>query len=243
MKKVVLGIAMLGMFTGSAAAQWEDVFNLGAVGRDWLADDGGVQFVQEAGENERPGDPMSPAVKQMADDDYYTAGTYPDPIGTVPEENVIERAFAGTDNRITIHFNLPENLDPSDVFRYSFNANNLHNGQADSRYGVIVDANGTVVIPEVIYAENPASGLSVNTVTQSMEFTAADVGFVGGAGGDNQITLTGVNYSAEGGGNWMGMNYHHLEVMPVPEPGAMSMMLCGLFWAIPLVCWNNKRRS
>ena len=243
MKKVIFGIAMLSMFAGTAAAQWENVFELGAPGRGWPQDQGGTLFVQEAGENERPGDPMSPAVNQMADDDYYTAGTYPDPIGTVAEEGVSERAFAGTDNRLTFHFNLPSDLDPGDMFRYSFAANNLHTGQGNSRYGAEVTANGTVIIPEVIYAEDPASGLSVGTVTTSMVFSAADVGFVGGPGADNEITLTGINYNDDGGGNWMGMDYHHLEIMPVPEPGAMSMMLCGLFWAIPLVCWGNKKKS
>ncbi len=31
------------------------------------------------------------------------------------------------------------------------------------------------------------------------------------------------------------MDYHHLEIMPVPEPGSLGMMLAGLFWAVPII--------
>jgi hypothetical protein len=42
-------------------------------------------------------------------------------------------------------------------------------------------------------------------------FTLADVNAEVGAGYDNIITLKGVNYNAEGGGNWMGIDYVQLS--------------------------------
>ena len=243
---VLLGAAVVCMFAGDVVAQWETVWELGAPGRGWPQDQGGVIYVQEAGVNDPPGDPMSPAVNQQADDDYYVAGTYPDPIGTVPDELVSERAFAGIDNNLRFHFNL-DTLDPplhpDDMFRVSFEANNLHEDpelNSDPRYGIEVYVNGTLVHPEQII--RPAE---LNTVFTTAEFTAGDVGLSGAAGADNIVLLTGntnngANYNAEGGGNWMGLDYQHLERMPVPEPGSLSMLLCGIFWMIPLVCWEKK---
>ncbi len=127
---VLLGAAIVCMFAGDVVAQWETVWQLGAPGRGWPQDQGGVIYVQEAAQNPPPGDPMSPAVNQQADDDYYVAGTYPAPIGTVPDELVAERAFAGIDNDLRFHFNLPSNLNPDDKFRFSFEANNLHEDAA-----------------------------------------------------------------------------------------------------------------
>jgi hypothetical protein len=185
---------------------------------------------------------MSPAVDAQADDDYYVAGTYPDPIGTVADELVSERAFAGTDNDLRMHFNLPDTLTPEDKFRFSFAATNLDEDAAntDPRYGIEVAVNGTQVMSELVI--RPAE---LNTVFTTDEFTAAEVGMIGGAGADNIVALTGINHSAEGGGNWMGLDYHHLEWQPVPEPGSFAMMLSGLIWFVPFMCYeraNGKKR-
>lgn len=237
---VLLGAAVVCMFTGDVVAQWETVWELGAPGRGWPQDQGGVIYVQEAGENEPPGDPMSPAVNQEADDDYYVAGTYPDPIGTVPDELVSERAFAGIDNALRFHFNL-DTLDPpfnmDDKFRVSFEANNLDGNGEEPRYGIEVWANGTLVMPELIIGN-----AELSTVFTTAEFTAADVGLSGAAGADNIVLLQGINHNGDAptGGNWMGIDYQHLERMPVPEPGSLSMLLCGIFWMVPLVCWEKK---
>ena len=45
-------------------------------------------------------------------------------------------------------------------------------------------------------------------------FTLADVNAEVGSGYDNIITLKGVNYNAEGGGNWMGVDYVQLSTAP-----------------------------
>ena len=95
-----------------------------SVGMDdngWPAGDGGganTSFMQEAGVNDLPGNPASPEVAQQADDDYYWAGVYSTviagngdytPVGLVEvNEEAAERAFAGIDNDLRYHFNLPE---------------------------------------------------------------------------------------------------------------------------------------
>lgn len=244
-------LGMVLLVSGLASAQWQTVWQAGAAGRGWPIDGVGggpdVDFVQEAGTNPPPGDPNSPAVNQQADDDYYFAGVYPNPpvgVGAVANDEIaFERAFSGIDNDLRIHFNLPATLDPRDNFRFSFEANNLHEDAAvnpDPRYGIEVSVNGTLVMPEMIITPS-----ELNTVFTTAEFTAADAGMIGGPGVDNVLSLTGINYNAEGGGNWMGMDYHHLEMNPIPEPGSLAMMLSGLIWFVPFVCYergNGKRR-
>ena len=229
-----------------ATAQWQTVWQAGAPGRGWPIDGVGggpdVDFVQEAGTNPPPGDPNSPAVDQQADDDYYFEGTYPDPIGVVAQDEIaFERAFAGTDNDLRVHFNLPDSLNAGDKFRFSFEANNLHEDAAvnpDPRYGIEVYFNDVLVGPEIVI--RPAE---LNTIFTTAEFTAADVGAIAGAGGDNIVALRGISYNDDGGDAWMGMDYHHLEVMPVPEPGSLGMMMAGLFWTIPIMlCERGKRK-
>ena len=86
-----------------------------------VASGGGLNaaFVQEAGTNDLPGVPNSPAVDVQADDDYYLAGVYNTavdggaytPVGDVlANEEAAERAFPGTDNTLRYHSNLPNFL-------------------------------------------------------------------------------------------------------------------------------------
>lgn len=249
---ILFGFAIFGMFVGNAAAQWETVWELGS-GTGWVVDGVGsgvdVDFVQELETNDPPGNPDNlggSGAERDIDDDYYFAGTYPDPINTVDDELAVERAFAGADNALRMHFNMPGDLDANSLLRFTVRPNNLHGGQGNSRYGVQVDINGNVVLPEVVVYEEataPEGGHIVGQYIVSTEFSAGDAGLVGGAGADNVLTLTGINYNDDGGGNWMGMDHHLLEIMPVPEPGGLSMMICGLFWAIPLVCWDQKRNK
>ena len=56
-------------------------------------------------------------------------------------------------------------------------------------------------------------------------FTLADVNAEVGSGYDNIITLKGVNYNAEGGGNWMGIDYVQLSEAAEPvAPPALSIV-------------------
>ena len=243
---VLLGACLVCMFAGDVMAQWEDVFVLGDPGRGWPLDGVGggpdVDFIQEIAVNPPPGNPANTGGEggdRDVDDDYYFAGTYPDAptgVGAVAtDETAMERAFAGEDLDLRIHFNLPSDLHPDDKFRITTNPINLHDDGGDTRYGVEFLFNGSLVKPEVVV--RPAD---LNTLIVSAEFTAGDVGAIGGAGIDNIINIHGVSHNDDGGGNWMGMDYHRLERNPVPEPGSLSMLLCGIFWMIPLVCWEKK---
>jgi len=187
----------------------------------WPAGDGGgpnTTFVQEAGSNELPGNPANGEGAREGDDDYYWAGDYSmviagngdyTPVGKVmANEESAERAFAGTDNDLRYHFNLPDTLKSTDKLTVSYDALNLHTGDpADPRYGIEVYFNNVEVQSEIVIRE---AELGQTFTTEP--FTLADVNAEVGSGYDNIITLKGVNYNAEGGGNWMGIDYVELNV-------------------------------
>lgn len=198
-----------------------------SVGKDdngWPVGNGGganATFVQEAGVNELPGNPASPEINQQADDDYYFAGEYTktidsngfyDPVGSVlVNEEAAERAFAGSDNDLRYHFNLPASLKPTDQLLVTFDANNLDTNGSDPQYGIEIYFNGELIQPEIIiYTEN------LDTDYTTAPFTLASVGAQVGPGFDNIVTLRGINHNAEGGGNWMGIDYVQLDPMPQP---------------------------
>lgn len=202
-------------------------------------------FVQEAGVNPLPGDPLSPVVNQMGDDDYYFAGTYTtvldgsgySAVGTVAANEIgAERAFAGVDNSLRYHFNLGTSVLGSDQLSVTFDANNLHTGQADSRYGVEVWFNGVQVGSEVVI--RPAD-LDFDYTTPA--FTLSDVNAQVGPGFDNYVELRGVNYNADGGGNWMGVDYVQLNSDPIPEPSTGLLAVIGFMSLIPVI--YRRRRS
>ena len=109
------------------------MWELGAPGRGWPLDDVGggpdVDFIQERDTNPPPGNPANTGgsgASRDVDDYYYFAGTYPAAptgVGTVATDEIaMERAFAGTDNDLRIHFNLVKlvpALHPDDTFRFS----------------------------------------------------------------------------------------------------------------------------
>lgn len=195
--------------------------------------DGGgpnTTFVQETGTNPLPGNPASPEVDQQADDDYYFAGSYTAviasvialygdyaPVGDVPvNEEAAERAFAGTDNDLRYHFNLPASLNPDDLVSVTFDALNLDTtGGPDPRYGIEVYFNGVLIQPEIII--RPAQTDKPYTTPQ---FSLASVNAQVGPGFDNIVALKGINYGGDGGGQWMGIDYVQLNPPgpPIPAP-------------------------
>lgn len=223
----------LTIFTASTvASQAALVWQVGLDDNGWPVGDGGgpnATFVQEAGVNPLPGVPNSPEVDAQADDDYYFAGIYSTqvdggaayaPVGIVAaNEEAAERAFAGTDNSLRYHFNLPASLGATDLLSVTFDALNLDGNGADPRYGVEVYFNGTQVMSEQII--NTAL-LDVDFTTPT--FTLASVNAQIGAGFDNYVELRGVNYSADGGGAWMGIDYVQLDATPIPEPTAPLLL-------------------
>src|SRR5204863_6707743 len=114
-----------------------------------------------------PGSPASPETDKLADNDYYFAGSYTTtipsvvtmygdytPVGTVAvNEEAAERAFAGDDNDLRYHFNLPNTMKPSDRLAVSFDTLSLDDPSAvntDPRYGVEVYFNGVLVQPQIV---------------------------------------------------------------------------------------------
>lgn len=198
-----------------------------SVGQDdngWPVGDGGganASFVQEAGTNDLPGNPANPEVDGQADDDYYFAGEYTKviasngdytPVGSVLiNEEAAERAFAGADNNKRYHFNLPSTLKPTDQLVISFDASNLDTSASDPQYGVEVYFNNVLLLPETLIRNDQ---LDVDFTTAP--FTLASVNAEVGPGYDNIITLKGINHSADGGGQWMGIDYVQLDPLPTP---------------------------
>jgi hypothetical protein len=186
----------------------------------WPAGTGGgpgTTFVQENGTNSPlPGSPTSPATDQAADNDYYFAGTYTTtiasvtnvygdytPIGTVAaNEAVAERAFAVDDTDLRYHFNLPGTLRPFDLLSVSFAPLNLDDTAEDRRFGVEVYINGVLVGPQILVRQVDI-GKDYTTAQVRLDAVNAQVG----PGFDNIVTMKGYNYNAEGGGNWMGIDY------------------------------------
>ncbi|HRI16269.1 MAG TPA: hypothetical protein PLX89_25020, partial [Verrucomicrobiota bacterium] len=199
-----------------------------AVGKDdggWPAGDGGGEnttFVQENGViNPLPGVPNSPETNGQGDNDYYFGGSYTTiiagngeytPVGTVSvNEESAERAFAGADNELRYHFNLPNSLRPNELMAVSFEPLNLDDSAADPHYGVEVYVNGVRVQPEVVVRT-----AQLNKPITTPQFSLAGVNAQVGPGFDNIVTLKGINHNAEGGGNWMGFDY--VKLVPIAQP-------------------------
>jgi hypothetical protein len=201
-----------------------------------------TSFVQENGSiNPLPGRADNPEVNQQSDNDYYFAGEYTStipsvvalygeysPLGVVlANEEGAERAFAAADNDLRYHFNLPTTVQPNDLLAVSFDALSLHtDGQADPRYGVEVYFNGVRVMEQVVI--RPAQ---LNVTYTTPQFTVASVNGQTGPGFDNIVSLKGINYNADGGGNWMGIDYVALNPVPLKFlPPTLSGGMINLNW-------------
>ena len=212
--------------SGSVKAQLVELWTLGADNNAYS------DFQQEDKlTNEGPGS------ADVLDDDYYLAGTYPEPIGElladepttdprgdsnsgltppiVGMERAVWQAYTNSccdDNNLRIHFNLPDDLRPDD--RFVFVTEPLYlgrgSGLVDSRYGLAVNFNGHEIIPRTTI-----TSADERVPISSPAFTAADVAASGGAGGDNVIELIGIPDSNQtGGGYWMIFDFHRLLIEP-----------------------------
>lgn len=189
-----------------------------------------TSFVQENGEvNPLPGIPNSPEVDRQADNDYYFAGSYTTviagngtytPVGDVrANEEAAERAFAGNDTELRYHFNLPTTLGPNSQLSVSFDALSLQGDAPDPRWGVQVYFNNVLVAPERVIRNE-----DLNKTFSTEPFTLSKVNAQVGPGYDNIVTLKGISYNADGGGNWMGFDYIQLNpVVPPPFPWSVGM--------------------
>ena len=228
----------------SIASQAALVWASGAPLRGWPVDGIGggpnVDFLQENGTiNALPGSSTSGTTSGSSDNDYYFAGSYAAtlpgnlgvygayaPIGTVAtDETGAERAYAGGDLDLRYHFNLAGSFGANDMAVISFEANNLHDVGAGTRFGIELLFNGIVV-----RAQQVITPADLNVVWSSAPFSLSSVGAVTGPGADNIVSLRGISYNGAvpDGGNWMGIDYVQLDVTPVPEPGSSVLMLGGM---------------
>src|SRR5215813_8937630 len=122
-------------------------------------------------------------------------------------EEAAERAYAGGDLDLRYHFNLPDTLLPTDLLSVTFDALNLNTESIpDPRFGVEVYFNGVLVQTQIVI--RPAqTGVPYTTP----QFTLADVNAQVGPGYDNIVSLKGISYNNDGGGNWMGIDYVQLN--------------------------------
>ncbi len=217
----ILSILLLTLVTASANAV-DLVWTVGLPGDGWPQDlgiGGGPEtvFVQEAGSNDLPGDPESPAADQQSDDDYYFAGDYStvldggsyDPVGLVEENEIgAERALTSGDTSLRYHFNLPDSFEPLLPLVVQFDVNNFDQRAEvpDPRQGVEVYFNGNLVEEEVLV--RPAD---IGAIFETTPFSLEDVNGEVGEGFDNYVELRGISYSAEGGGAWMGIDHVSLH--------------------------------
>ena len=234
--------AFVTMFVPNSRAQL--LWAVGKDDNDWPAGNGGgenASFLQENGViNPLPGSPVTNPAEgpRDADNDYYFAGNYTTviagngvyaPVGVVAvNEEGAERAFAADDNDLRYHFNLPATLNPYDLLTVTFDANNLHDGQADTRYGVEVWINGVKVQNQILIR-----AAQLGTDYTSPPVTLASVNAQVGPGFDNIVSLRGVNYNGDGGGNWMGIDYVQLNAASGIPPIVRSTLVApaGAVWA------------
>ncbi len=105
------------------------------------ADDSQAEFSQEAGGNQ-PG----PGSAEALDDDYYLAGTYPDPIGVVAVDEDwtnFERAITSGDPFNRIHFNLTDDLVQETIqMRLHVELGQIGSGGDESIHDVVIRVNG-----------------------------------------------------------------------------------------------------
>jgi hypothetical protein len=166
--------------------------------------------------NDLPGSAYNREVNQQADNDYYLAGAYTNviaangdytPAGWIPRnEEAAERAFVPANDQLRYHFNLPSTLNLTNQVAVTFDVLNLDDSVAEPRYGVEVYFNGVLVQPEILVRTNQ---VDVDYTTPA--FTLASVNAKLGLGPDNIVMLKGISYSADGGGNWMGIDYVKLH--------------------------------
>jgi hypothetical protein len=239
------------------ATQGALVWQVGLPNDGWPVGNGGgpnATFVQEQGViNALPGSPTSPEINQQADNDYYLAGTYTStipsvvsmygaysPVGVVgANEEAAERAHAGGDLDLRYHFNLPDTLASNHELSISWQAFNLDTSGTNPRFGNELYFNGVLVMPQVIVFPADVPGAGTRTTYATAWFSLASVNAVTGAGADNIVSLKGISYNADGGGNWMGVDYIKLDSQ-VPEPSTALMVLLGAMGFSPLL---RRRRT
>lgn len=207
MKYNLIAAVLVGMM-GSAHGQFRELWHLGE------SDGNANDFTQElAGSPPEPGSPLK------RDDDYYFAGTYPDPIGKLTADEVtgdaidgsaasanptgFERAITHSSTNSRIHFNLSGSEANADA-SYRFTLNLFGGGFSGGGYGthdVDVYFNDTIIHTANAVTEN-------RTITETI--APGDVGSVEGPNKIEIVRTGGVNGGAVSG--WIQFDNIVLEI-------------------------------
>lgn len=180
---------------GQASGQLRELWHLGQ--NDGNAED----FTQELG-----GSPPEPGSPTMRDDDYYFAGTYPAPIGTLTSDETtsdpidssnqsanpvgFERAVTSGSTNNRIHFNLsPSEADPAASYQFTMNlfGGGYWNGSGNGGWGthdVQVFFNDTLI--------NTSNGITAD-FSISETLNPVDVAAVAGPNKIEIVRSGGVN--------------------------------------------------
>ena len=162
----------------------------------------------------------APGSATARDDDWYFAGTYAAPIGTVAaDENLqnFERALTIGDPVNRIHFNLPSILTLAGTeFRLVIDTVSNNASVTTNPIPFTVDFNGVQVF------SGSVSVSAGQTFTTPSFFVGTDVGQVSVTTGDNVVTLS---RSTTTGAGWM--QFDHVTLQAVPEPSAAISLAAG----------------
>ena len=151
-------------------------------------------------------------------------------MGIVPRnEEAAERAFAAADNDLRYHFNLPGTLKPTDLVSVTLTRSIC---MMANRIPATASKSISMACWSSLEILIRAAELGVDYTTP--QFTLASVNAQVGLGADNIVSLRGINYNAEGGGNWMGIDYVQLNGAAEPPlaflPPAVSNGQVALNW-------------
>jgi len=197
--KYLIPAVTIGLLAGSANAAFVQVWQAG------IDNNSNSDFGTEGGVNAAPGSAT------LKDDDWYFAGTYPAPVGTLATDEPLtqfERALVVSDPTNRIHFNMPLSLIGSSYeYRLVIETVSNQSGVTSNPIPFTASFNGVEVF----------SG----TVDELAEPFTSPV-FLGSAvsptTGDNVVELT---RSTTTGAGWMQFDIVRLEVQ-VPEPASAT---------------------
>lgn len=213
MKLHTLTLLMV-VLSGSAHGQFRELWRLGE-------DDGNANdFTQEIG-----GSAAEPGSPEDRDDDYYFAGTYPDPIGvltvdevtgdddpsnTAPDPTGFERAVTHGNRNNRIHFNLSASeADASARYRFTLDlfGGGFWDGSGNGGWGthdIEVLLNGNSIFSQ--------TGITEETVVTVEDLDPVAVGAVAGANKVEIVRTGGVNGPNGTSNGWIQFDTIALEI-------------------------------
>ena len=189
----VIGLVYLATSCASLAA-YQPVWTIGV--QDGLSDEFGSEtFLSE----------IVPGSALLRDDFYYTAGTYPPPVGTVPQEpfSHFERVLTSSDPRIYVYAMPPANLASSQT-RYRLTVHFIWSGSATARE----------TLHDIVFRVN-GWGFATNLNFQGDAVMSAEVDGTAFAVSPGQPVIVEIARVGGTPDSWLGIDYLQFEADPV----------------------------